>query len=99
MIGSIALAPLWGCRRHESDLQALVRNLGLSNSELGWLDRFSPDQERELRDVLERPGGERTNRAVDLVFSLMGDRSRTFTFVGYPTVADRRSVCDGLLAE
>jgi hypothetical protein len=98
IIGSVALAPLWGCAR-ESDSAALARTLGLSQAELGWLDRLPPGRMRELRTVLEQPGHRRTDVAVDLVFSLIGDRSRTFAFVGYPPLADRRSVCDGLLAE
>jgi hypothetical protein len=99
ILGSVALAPFWGCQRGESDYVALARTLGLSQTELGWLDTLPPDRMRELRNVLEQPGHERTEIAVDLVFSLIGDRSRTFAFVGYPALPDRRSVCDGLLAE
>jgi hypothetical protein len=99
LLGGAVLAPLWGCQRLEPDRQAIVRILGLSASELAWLERLAPDALRELRDGLERPGGERTARAVDLTFHVIADRSRTFAFVGYPALPDRRSVCDGLLAE
>jgi hypothetical protein len=92
-------APLWGCRSQESDLQAIARVLGLQPSELVWLERLPPDARRELRGALERPSGERAERAVALTFGLIGNRSRTFAFVGYPAVTDRRSGCDGLLAE
>jgi hypothetical protein len=99
LIGGVVLAPLWGCQRTESDHRAIVQILGLSPSELVWLERLTPGAQRELRSALEQPGGERTTRAVDLTFPLIGDRSRTFAFVGYPELPDRRSVCDGLLRE
>jgi hypothetical protein len=99
LIGSALFAPLWGCRSQEPDLPAISRMLGLQPSELIWLQSLAPDQQRELRSALEQPAGERTDRAVALAFSLLGTRSRTFAFVGYPTVNDRRSGCDGLLAE
>lgn len=99
LIGGVLFAPLWACRRNEPDGQAIVRILGLLPAEVGWLAHLTPEAQRELRDALERPGGDRTARAVDLTFPVLGARSRTFAFVGYPAVADRRSVCDGLLAE
>jgi hypothetical protein len=99
LVGGAALAPFWSCRRAEGDLQAIARLLGLQSSELTWLERLTPADQRELREALEDPAGGRTARAVDLAFSIVGNRSRTFAFVGYPEVRDRRSVCDGLLAE
>jgi hypothetical protein len=99
LIGSALLAPLWGCRSQEPDLAAIARMLGLQPGELSWLERMPADTRRELRGALEQPAGERADRAVALTFSLLGTRSRTFAFVGYPAVNDRRSVCDGLLAE
>jgi hypothetical protein len=92
-------APLWGCRGQESDLQAIARVLGLQPSELVWLEPMPPDARRELRGALERPSADRAERAAALTFGLIGNRSRTFAFVGYPAVNDRRRGCDGLLAE
>jgi hypothetical protein len=99
LVAAVLVAPLWGCRPGGSDEQALVRLLGLRPEETGWLDAMSADTRRELREALEHPDDSRTPRAVDLTFSLIGNRGRTFAFVGYPAVADRRSVCDGLLRE
>jgi hypothetical protein len=99
LVATVLVAPLWGCRPGESDEQALVRLLGLRPEEIDWISAMSEDTRRELRAALEHPGDSRTVRAVDLTFSLMGNRGRTFAFVGYPDVADRRSVCDGLLRE
>jgi hypothetical protein len=98
IIGTAVFA-LWGCRSREPDRQAIARLLGLMPAEMAWLDRLTPETQRELRDALQRPGGPRTARAVDLTFPLIGDRSRTFAFVGYPPLGDRRSICDGLLTE
>ena len=99
ILGCAALAPVWACRRKEPDEQAIVRLLGLGTSEASWVERLTPDERRQLRDALERPGDGRTERAVHLAFSILGTRSRTFAFAGYPAVEDRRSVCDGLLTE
>ena len=99
LLGTAAFAPLWGCRRSEGDQQTIVRILGLQPGEVAWLERLKPAEQRELREALERPGDGRTDRAAHLAFSMMGTRSRTFAFAGYPAVEDRRSVCDGLLAE
>jgi hypothetical protein len=99
LIGSALFAPLWGCRSSETDPHAIAQILGLQSSELVWLERLTPDARRELRGALERPAGARTDRAVALTFSVLGNRSRTFAYVGYPAVKDRRSGCDGLLAE
>jgi hypothetical protein len=99
LLGTAALAPFWGCRPSEGDRDAIVRLLGLLPAEVTWLERLKPAEQRELREALERPADGRTDRAAHLAFSMMGTRSRTFAFAGYPAVEDRRSVCDGLLAE
>jgi hypothetical protein len=99
LIGGAVLAPLWGCGPSESDKDALVRLLGLQPAEAAWLNPLSPAQLRELREALEKPGHHATDRAAQLAFPLVGTRSRTFAFVGYPLVNDKRSVCDGLLRE
>lgn len=96
LLGTAALAPLCACRKAEPTPDALARLLGLTGTELRWLDRLTEAQQQELRSALERSD---VARAVDLLFPLLGDRSRTFAFVGYPLVNDRRSVCDGLLIE
>jgi hypothetical protein len=99
LLGSAALAPLWACGSSESDADAVARLLGLEAAERSWLAPLSPGELRDLRAGLERPGGPATDRAAHLAFSLVGSRSRTFAFVGYPSVNDKRSVCDGLFIE
>jgi hypothetical protein len=99
LLGGAVLAPFWACRQSEPDRDAVGRLLGLQPAERAWLDPLTPTQLQDLRAALEKPGGQATDRAVQLAFTLVGSRSRTFAFVGYPQVSDRRSVCDGLLAE
>lgn len=99
LIGSAVFAPFWACGPSESDRDALVRLLGLQPTEATWLNPLTPAQLRELREGLEKPGQQATDRAAQLTFSLVGTRSRTFAYVGYPLVNDKRSVCDGLLRE
>lgn len=99
LLGSAALAPFWACGTSESDRDAVGRLLGLHADEQTWLNPLTPAQLRELRAALEAPGTQTTDRAAQLTFSLVGNRSRTFAFVGYPKVNDKRSVCDGLLTE
>jgi hypothetical protein len=99
VLGGALCAPFWACRRGEPDLQAIGRLLGLERSELSWLDALPPAAQRELRAALEQPAEGNIDRAVAHTFAVMGHRSRTFAFVGYPAVNDRRSVCDGLLPE
>lgn len=99
LLGGAVLAPVWACRKPEPDAEAVARLLGLKATELSWLARLTPEQQQELRRALERPEGDAADRAVRLAFSLVGERSRTFSFIGYPQVSDRRSVCDGLLIE
>lgn len=92
-------APLWACGRSESDADAVGRLLGLHADEQTWLTALTPEQLGDLRAALEAPGNQATDRAAHLTFSLVGNRSRTFAFVGYPKVNDKRSVCDGLFRE
>jgi hypothetical protein len=99
LLGSALIIPVWGCRPGEPDPLAIARYLGLDPAEQPWLEALSPQAQSELRAALERPGGSDTERAVELTFSLLGTRSRTYAFVGYPAVNDRRAACDGLLAE
>lgn len=99
LLGSAAVAPLLACRASEPDADVVARLLGLHEDERTWLTALTPSQLQELRTALEHPGDAATDRAARLTFSLVGNRSRTFAFVGYPKVNDRRSVCDGLLTE
>jgi hypothetical protein len=99
LLGSAVLAPFWACRKPQSDADAVARLLGLRADEQAWLTPLTPAQLRELRTALEAPGRQTTERATQLTFSLVGNRSRTFAFVGYPKVNDKRSVCDGLFRE
>src|SRR4051794_19719287 len=92
-----AFAPLWACGKSEPDADVVTRLLGLQTAERAWLDSLKPAELRDLRAALETPGGPATARGAQLAFALVGNRSRTFAFVGYPQVNDRRSVCDGLL--
>ena len=99
LLGSAVLAPFWACRTRESDADAVARLLGLRPEERTWLTPLTPEQLRDLRIALESPGKQTTERATQLTFALVGSRSRTFAFVGYPKVNDKRSVCDGLFRE
>jgi hypothetical protein len=99
LLGGAVLAPFWACRQSEPDRDAVGRLLGLHPAERTWLDPLTAAQLQDLRAALEKPGSQAPDRAVHLAFTLVGNRSRTFAFVGYPQVSDRRSVCDGLLAE
>lgn len=99
IVGGLLLAPLSACRSRGPDGQAIARLLGLRPGESAWIEQLTTEARGELRAMLERPGDSRTARAVDLAFPILGDRSRTFAFVGYPAAQDRRSVCDGLLVE
>jgi hypothetical protein len=94
-----ALTPLWACAAKETDVEAVVRLLGLQAAEQPWLASLDAAQLRDLRAALEHAEGPAVDRAVNLTFAAMGTRSRTFAFVGYPEVNDKRSLCDGLLSE
>jgi hypothetical protein len=83
----------------EPDLDVVASLLGLTATERSWLEGLTPEQLSDLRRALERPGGESAEQAARLAFAVLGQRSRTFAFVNYPQVENRRTVCDGLLTE
>lgn len=88
-----------GCGPPESPHQGLVRLLGLKDDEIAWLDVLSEAEQRELHTSLSSGQDSTTARTVQLVTRVLTPRSRLFAFVGYPAVADRRTVCDGILRE
>ena len=87
-----------GCGPPESPRQGLVRLLGLKGDESAWLDVLSEVEQQELHTSLSS-GQDTTTRTVQLVARILTPRSRLFAFVGYPAVADKRTVCDGILRE
>ncbi|MGH9369942.1 MAG: hypothetical protein ACRD15_00255 [Vicinamibacterales bacterium] len=99
LIGGCTAAGIAGCTAAEAPREGLVRIFDLAGDEQHWVDVLSPDEQRELYDLLARPEPEGHPQAVRLVSKLLGARSRLFAFVRYPAVLDRRSVCDGLVRE
>jgi hypothetical protein len=87
-----------GCGRDESPRQGLVRLLGLNGDEIAWIDVLSDVEQRELHTALSS-GQASTTRTIELVTKMLRPRSRLFAFVGYPAMADKRTVCDGTLRE
>ena len=98
LIGGCAAAGLAGCAGPETPHDGLVRVFDLQPDERTWLAVLSEAEQRELYDLLSG-SNPADARAVRLTAKLLGGRSRVFAFVGYPPVADRRSVCDGLIRE
>jgi hypothetical protein len=86
-----------GCGQAESPRQGLVRLLGLHSDEIAWLDGLSDVEQRELHTALL--SDQASTRTVELVTKMLRPRSRLFAFVGYPAMADKRTVCDGTLRE
>jgi len=97
MLGGSAVAGWVGCAQPESPRQGLVRLLGLNSNEIAWLDVLSDDEQRELHERLSDSQG--NTRTIQLVARVLGPRSRVFAFLGYPALANRRSVCDGTVRE
>ena len=87
-----------GCGQAESPRQGLERLLGLNSDEIAWLDVLSDVEQRELHTAL-LIGQAGTARTIALVTKMLRPRSRLFAFVGYPAMADKRTVCDGTLRE
>jgi hypothetical protein len=62
------------------------------------VDVLNDGEQRELHGLLS--GSDPANpRAVRLIQKMIGRRSRLFAFVRYPQVADRRSLCNGVIRE
>ncbi len=76
----------------------LARRLGLEPAERAWLDGLRGRRQERLLRALEA-GGPLDEDALRSLRDSLGPRSRLFAYVGYPEVADRRSVCDGLVRE
>ncbi len=77
----------------------LGRALGLRADEVAWLHELSAHDQRQLLAALTAPGDAVAPETLRLIDRLLGRRSRAFAYVGYPPVADVRSVCDGLIRE
>jgi hypothetical protein len=84
--------------RTEEPRTGLIRLLGLTGAEAVWLDVLSADEQRELHEAIDAPGGHASRRTVDLVMKVVGRRERLFAYVGYPEL-QRVGVCDGLIRE
>jgi hypothetical protein len=84
--------------RVEEPRPGLVRLLGLTGAEEAWLDVLSADEQRELHDAINAPGGRASRRTVDLVMKVLSRRERLFAYVGYPEL-QRVGLCDGLIRE
>ncbi len=82
----------------EAPRQGAARLLGLEGPERAWLDGLKDDDVQEIYEALSGRHAP-TRRSAQLVARLVDHRSRLFAYVHYPAVADRRSVCDGLLRE
>jgi hypothetical protein len=79
---------------------ALAALLGLGPRERSWLSVLTPDERHQLQRALATAGdGPVAPRTIELLGKLVSRRSRLFAFLGYPGVADTRSVCDGLMRE
>jgi hypothetical protein len=99
LLGGCAAAGVAGCAASETPREGLARLLDLVGEEQRWLDALTESGQRELYDLLSHSPPKATARAVRLVAKVLAPRSRLFAFVRYPTVPDRRSVCDGLIRE
>jgi hypothetical protein len=99
LVGGGSVAGWLGCGPPESPREGLVRLLGLKSDEIAWLDILSDAEQSELHASLSSGQDSTTARTVQLVARVLTPRSRLFAFVGYPAVADRRTVCDGILRE
>jgi hypothetical protein len=84
--------------RTEEPRAGLIRLFGLTGSEVAWLDVLSADEQRDLHDAINAPGGHASPRTVDLVMKVLSRRERLFAYVGYPEL-QRTGVCDGLIRE
>ena len=98
LLGGSAVAGWIGCASQESPRAGLVRLLGLNSHEITWLDVLSEDEQRDLHEGLSNGQGNMA-RTVQLVARVLRPRSRLFAFVGYPALANTRSVCDGIIRE
>jgi DNA-binding GntR family transcriptional regulator len=90
----LVAAPLAACVKPAAARPRLVAWLGLEGEEAGWLEALDNEQARALLDALEQ--GEAESAAL-LLTRVLRRRSRLFTYVGYPEVADHPTICDGLL--
>lgn len=85
------------CGEAGSPEDQLLTRLGLSAAERPWVAALGADDQQHLLAALKSGDGDR--RARELLFRLLEPRDRLFSYVGYPAVSRRRSVCDGLLRE
>ena len=74
-----------------------MRLLELDCEEVAWLEGLSDLEQRDLYENLS--SGQGSSRTTELLAKVIGPRSRLFAFLDYPTLTNRRTVCDGLLRE
>ena len=82
----------------EEPRAGLIRLLGLTGAEEAWLDALSADEQRQLHEAINAPGGRASRRTVDLLMNVLSRRERLFAYVGYPELQSV-GICDGLIRE
>lgn len=98
LLASSAAACGIGCGQPESPREGLARLLELEGEEVAWLDVLNDLEQRDLYEGLS--GGQvGAPRTIQLLARVIQPRSRLFAFVGYPTLTNSRTVCDGLVRE
>lgn len=98
LFSGVAAAGMTGCGEPEPPRAALARVFGLQGEQVRWLDRLNDEQAAELWSALNS-SSLATSRTVDLIARVLLPRSHVLAFVGYGTVANQTSVCDGLFRE
>jgi hypothetical protein len=98
LAGSAAAASWPACGPRAAPRERLAALLGLRPAEQAWLDELRPREQERLLAGLQGKGP-LEGRALDAAIKLLSRRSHLFPYLGYPEVADERSVCDGLVRE
>ena len=83
----------------ETPRQAVARMLALEGPESVWIGTLDDRSLSDLRDALSGAARPASRASMQFLARMLDHRSRLFVYVHYPAVADRRSVCDGLLRE
>lgn len=82
----------------EPPTERLAKMLGLTGTEVAWLNDLSAAERGALLTALA--SGTRPSRAtIDLLYRVLGRRERLFQYVGYPPLPNRLTACDGLIRE
>jgi hypothetical protein len=99
LTAAASTAAIVGCRTAATPEEQLAAALGLTADEQSWIAELTPEDRQHLLAALSSGAAGKDPRALNILFGLLRRRDRLFAFVGYPPVAARRSVCDGLLRE